>query len=303
MPQCGIWTPQHADMISYRTSAVGQERKPKINMQFALQTSASMDKIFLQIRQKLSSERILNALVSVAYALFVLLGATSLVHADDDQLIIVEASRGLPVAIPFILALTPNAVIPDRLRRMTAIESREVLQNKNSSGHDTIITSIPGLSGNGWVDYVIRRGKDCDVVLMKADGNLDRLSSFKCSIENISLVRERAECAASGGTWDIGGSYKNDTVCLPGNKQSCADRGGKFHRVCISQVPMCVLPYSDTGKDCTDGSQCEGERCISAGRKPDENGVIYGKCQQDNNPCGSFDLIKHGKRGLSIHYD
>ena len=72
----------------------------------------------------------------------------------------------------------------------------------------------------------------------------------------------------------------------------CAATGGKVVPVCMGQWPMCVIPYADAGKSCTDKSQCEGE-CRYEGAAP-AKGAVVGACQRDNYPCGCRQTIVDG---------
>lgn len=70
---------------------------------------------------------------------------------------------------------------------------------------------------------------------------------------------------------------------------ACKAEGGAVMPVCRMQKPMCVLPYKDAGKTCTDNDQCEG-RCVAEGET-----ATAGTCEADNDPCGCVTEMVGGK--------
>lgn len=79
---------------------------------------------------------------------------------------------------------------------------------------------------------------------------------------------------------------------------SCEKRGGQWRLVGKAGNNICVLPYSDGGKECTDSSQClagcyyhppEGQTF------PQPKTVVKGTCRKDSNPFGCFVEVKDGK--------
>ena len=70
---------------------------------------------------------------------------------------------------------------------------------------------------------------------------------------------------------------------------ACKAEGGAVMPVCRMQKPMCVLPYRDAGKSCTDNDQCEG-RCVAEGEA-----ATAGTCETDNDPCGCVTEMVGGK--------
>lgn len=109
-------------------------------------------------------------------------------------------------------------------------------------------------------------------------------------------------CQSSGGTWDTN-KWAPNGYCIQDTEAKCIARNGSWGRVCMSQSLACIRAYSDANKMCSDGADCEGGKCLDAGNKANEEGVIFGRCVASDNPCGSFNLIKQGKYGRQIHVD
>lgn len=117
-----------------------------------------------------------------------------------------------------------------------------------------------------------------------------------------SLPKTQLECEAVNGTWDITSMHSRG-YCIGDNQKKCLDRGGIWRRVCLSQGLYCVMPFADGGKECTDGTQCEGGRCLDVGNKPRNDRKITGQCRHNNDPCGSFAFIENGQRGPLMSVD
>lgn len=73
---------------------------------------------------------------------------------------------------------------------------------------------------------------------------------------------------------------------------ACRSAGGEIQRVCLMGNPMCIMPFKDAGKTCTDSDQCMG-RCLGE-NSPPMNQPATGKCAPTNYPCGCFTLISRG---------
>jgi hypothetical protein len=75
--------------------------------------------------------------------------------------------------------------------------------------------------------------------------------------------------------------------------RACAARGGTIQPVCMLGELMCVVPYRDGGKQCTDKSDCAGE-CLYEGPEPPPPNAV-GKCQRTSDPCGCKALVHRGR--------
>jgi hypothetical protein len=87
-----------------------------------------------------------------------------------------------------------------------------------------------------------------------------------------------------------------------GDPVACGAAGGTIRPVCRLQRPMCVIPYADAGKACTDDSQCQGG-CLYEGAAVAANGTTTGLCRKDNDPCGCIEHLKDGKRVSGVCVD
>lgn len=79
---------------------------------------------------------------------------------------------------------------------------------------------------------------------------------------------------------------------LNADKAACEKAGGDLRPVCRMGKPMCVVTFSDAGKQCSDSSECMG-RCMA------ENGAeamkpAVGHCAADNQPCGCMQIVANG---------
>jgi hypothetical protein len=95
----------------------------------------------------------------------------------------------------------------------------------------------------------------------------------------------------------------------------CLARGGAWKRACVSQEYRCVVPYPDAGKACSDSSECKGQclvdltdqcdasgKCVHA-KVPEAGSEVAGMCQVDDDPCGSFMVVKKGRAQPIEHKD
>lgn len=75
---------------------------------------------------------------------------------------------------------------------------------------------------------------------------------------------------------------------------ACADRGGTIRPVCRRQIATCVIAYTDAGKACTDGAQCDGH-CLFKGDPPVGDAPLAGQCQANSDPCGCRTMLTGGQ--------
>jgi hypothetical protein len=85
-------------------------------------------------------------------------------------------------------------------------------------------------------------------------------------------------------------AVENDT----GPEQACRKRGGDWIPQGMLGTYNCVLKAPDAGKYCSDGSQCQSERCIySEGlRLPGKQWM--GTCAVNNSHFGCYQLVQNG---------
>ncbi|WP_058835312.1 hypothetical protein [Luteimonas abyssi] len=72
----------------------------------------------------------------------------------------------------------------------------------------------------------------------------------------------------------------------------CAARGGEWKQLGRAPVQQCLLPTSDAGKACNDGTQCEG-LCLAADGASDGT-MAEGTCSVDTNVFGCQTRIDGG---------
>jgi hypothetical protein len=96
---------------------------------------------------------------------------------------------------------------------------------------------------------------------------------------------------------------------------ACMVQGGAWKRACRAQEHRCVMPYPDAGKACSDSSECKGQclvdladKCDASGKctpakVPEVGSEVRGMCQVDDDPCGSFMVVKKGHAQPMVHKD
>lgn len=87
--------------------------------------------------------------------------------------------------------------------------------------------------------------------------------------------------------------------------QSCASSGGMIQARGRLGTPMCVHPYSDAGKSCSDKSDCQG-RCLAdpgADGLPKLGEAATGRCQADDKLFGCYAELRDGKARAAICVD
>lgn len=95
----------------------------------------------------------------------------------------------------------------------------------------------------------------------------------------------------------------------------CLKEGGDWRRVCSAQRYQCVRPFSDGGKACRDSSECQGGcivdltvKCEGIGKcadftMPKSGERTMGVCKRDDDPCGSFIVVREGVAESVTHTD
>lgn len=97
--------------------------------------------------------------------------------------------------------------------------------------------------------------------------------------------------------------------------RACLEKNGDWRRVCIAQKYQCVKAFADAGKSCNDSSECEGECLVDLATKcndanectdaevPKSGEQVTGICQRDDDPCGSFVVVREGRAQPIVHRD
>ena len=93
---------------------------------------------------------------------------------------------------------------------------------------------------------------------------------------------------------------KGERATLPEAK-ACEYAGGQVQRVGMLGYDMCVIPYADGRKVCTDGSQCQGQ--CRTDNFDAYNKTITGQCQINNSPFGCYAEVTNGKGAPALCVD
>jgi putative hemolysin len=83
------------------------------------------------------------------------------------------------------------------------------------------------------------------------------------------------------------------------DRAACTGSGGRVERRGRMGAELCVMPFADAGKACTDKADCQG-KCVSTGNDP---AATAGQCQADDRLFGCYSEIKGGKAVNTICVD
>jgi len=85
---------------------------------------------------------------------------------------------------------------------------------------------------------------------------------------------------------------------------ACAARGGKMLPQGRMQTVQCVVSYSDAGKRCTDGDDCQGNcRIEDVTDAPRAGAAVVGQCQAVSGSFGCYTTVEDGKAQATICVD
>lgn len=131
---------------------------------------------------------------------------------------------------------------------------------------------------------------------------IQRIRTVLGRIAVVALI-VTAACAQSAPEPQVSvGERPNAGQSAPPDAQLCSSQGGEVRRVCMLGRQMCVVPYPDAGKTCSDSSECGG-RCLYDGDAVQPGTPVTGYCQKDNDPCGCFSEVEDGKLGGGLCID
>ena len=112
-----------------------------------------------------------------------------------------------------------------------------------------------------------------------------------------SAGNEYGVCKFDDGTeceeWDYfrGKCKQGDTeVAVPVDEEQCTSLGGEWGRFGLAPFDRCNLPTKDSGKVCTNGSQCDAGLCVTES----PNGW-NGNCPAWKLNFGCLNLLEDGK--------
>ena len=108
------------------------------------------------------------------------------------------------------------------------------------------------------------------------------------------LMLSTAALIAALGLSGCTGSRPPQIRLSQGEVDACRVAGGAVGTRGMMGMQMCVIPFSDGGRTCTDKSECSGA-CIvvlnSVSEPRPRDGV--GACQKDNAQFGCFSEVRH----------
>ena len=108
-----------------------------------------------------------------------------------------------------------------------------------------------------------------------------------------------------GGKTDLAQASGAEAVQTPADEASaCAARGGKMLPQGRMPSLQCVISYSDGGKRCTDGDQCQGScRIPDVTNAPRAGAAAVGQCQPTSSGFGCYTTVEDGKAEATICVD
>lgn len=84
----------------------------------------------------------------------------------------------------------------------------------------------------------------------------------------------------------------------------CASQGGKMLPQGRMQTERCVITYSDGGRRCTTGSDCQGDCRIEQAANAPRAGVdAVGQCQLTSSRFGCYTTVENGKAEATLCVD
>ncbi|WP_296816184.1 hypothetical protein [Brevundimonas sp.] len=107
-----------------------------------------------------------------------------------------------------------------------------------------------------------------------------------------------AACAPAPAPVSAGDQWSEAPVSAPPappdspEARACADEGGTLRPVCRMQSLQCVVEYSDAGRACRDGDDCQGDCRADVGAQGQS---VVGQCQASSDPCGCFAVVENGR--------
>lgn len=86
------------------------------------------------------------------------------------------------------------------------------------------------------------------------------------------------------------------------DRTACTSAGGRVERRGRIGAELCVRPFADAGKQCTDSAQCQG-KCVGTAEQETLAGAVSGQCQADDRLFGCYSEIRNGKAVNAICVD
>lgn len=89
----------------------------------------------------------------------------------------------------------------------------------------------------------------------------------------------------------------------PRDQAGCQGAGGDWRREGMLGAYMCVTPYADAGRSCTDGAQCQGDCRLADDGPAPMGGPATGVCQANSSPFGCFTRVDNGRASATLCVD
>lgn len=105
-------------------------------------------------------------------------------------------------------------------------------------------------------------------------------------------------CAPTGPSGDAG-----SPLTIPETSAACGAEGGIWRREGRLGTWMCVMPYADAGRSCTDGAQCRGDCRLADDERPPAGAAVTGVCQADTSRFGCFTRVENGRAAATLCVD
>lgn len=83
---------------------------------------------------------------------------------------------------------------------------------------------------------------------------------------------------------------------------ACTARGGDFRRSGLAGFWLCVVPYADAGKPCSDMADCQGG-CLAPPNQTPVRGEAPGRCAASNSQFGCYSRVEKGVVGPGLCVD
>jgi putative hemolysin len=86
------------------------------------------------------------------------------------------------------------------------------------------------------------------------------------------------------------------------DRASCTAAGGTVERRGRIGAELCVRPFADASKQCTDSAQCQG-KCVGTAEQVSSTAPVTGQCQADDRMFGCHSEIRQGKAVNAVCID
>lgn len=107
---------------------------------------------------------------------------------------------------------------------------------------------------------------------------------------------------APAGTSEPAGAQTFARDMSVADRAACTSAGGTVQRRGRIGAELCVRPFADAGRQCTDSAQCQG-KCVGSAGAASGTEPATGQCQADDRLFGCYLEIRGGKAVHAICVD